>query len=219
MPRLTLKFKDNTLGTYTPKEDKPITIGRRKGNHIVIDNLAVSGKHARIGFNADGWILQDRDSKNGTFVNGKHVKNHILKDGDIITIGKHTIVFEENPSNKPEEIDPENGTDASSGSSMEPGEIAMLTFLSGGTGSIRLGNTPTTIGKQENADIVVKGFSAFLAGDTAATISLSNKQYFISKVSGIMGIKVNDQPVRSTTVLSNMDIIKIGPVVLKFTTQ
>ena len=48
MPTITLKFKDNAIGCYPIEKGTSLTIGRRKENDIVIDNLAVSGHHARI---------------------------------------------------------------------------------------------------------------------------------------------------------------------------
>lgn len=75
--------------------DKEVTsIGRKSDNDIVIDNLAVSGKHARILFMGGEAFLEDLDSTNGTFVNSEKTKKHLLKNGDLITIGQHQLKFE-----------------------------------------------------------------------------------------------------------------------------
>ena len=47
MPILTLKFKDTAIGDYQLQKGLSLTIGRRKNNDVVIDNLAVSGHHAQ----------------------------------------------------------------------------------------------------------------------------------------------------------------------------
>ena len=68
-------------------------LGRRPDNDIQVDNLAVSGKHAAIITILNDSFLEDLDSTNGTFVNGKLVKKHALKNSDIITIGKHELKY------------------------------------------------------------------------------------------------------------------------------
>ena len=93
MPTLTLKFKDNTLGEYSIEKGQSLTIGRKDSNDIPIENLAVSGHHAKIDSVGDGYLLTDLQSKNGSFVNKQLVASHWLKNGDTIVIGKHTLVF------------------------------------------------------------------------------------------------------------------------------
>ena len=70
-----------------------LTVGRKPDNDIQIDNLAVSGKHALIITILDDSFLEDLGSTNGTYVNGKLVKKHVLKDGDVIAIGKHELKY------------------------------------------------------------------------------------------------------------------------------
>ncbi len=91
--KLTLMFNDETLGEY-PLDRESLVIGRRPESDIQIDNLAVSGRHARVLSIMDDAFLEDLDSTNGTFVNGKRVKKHPLADGDVITIGKHSLRYE-----------------------------------------------------------------------------------------------------------------------------
>jgi pSer/pThr/pTyr-binding forkhead associated (FHA) protein len=79
-------------GEYELNRER-ITIGRKPENDIPIDNLAVSGKHALIITILDDSFLEDLGSTNGTYVNGKLIKKHALKDGDVITIGKHELKY------------------------------------------------------------------------------------------------------------------------------
>ncbi len=72
-----------------------MTIGRLPGNSIVIDNPAVSSKHARVLREGDGYVIEDAQSTNGTFVNELRVTRQTLSYGDIVLIGKHHLVFEE----------------------------------------------------------------------------------------------------------------------------
>ena len=93
MPNLTLTFKDITLGDYPLQRGHSLTIGRRKNNDVIIENLAVSSHHAKIDSVADGFVLVDLQSKNGSFVNEQLIHSHWLKNGDVISIGKHSVIF------------------------------------------------------------------------------------------------------------------------------
>jgi hypothetical protein len=69
-------------------------IGRVAENHVAIDKPEVSRNHARIAKGDTGWILTDLGSGNGTYANGKRVKEHKLKSGDKIRIGTTHFVFQ-----------------------------------------------------------------------------------------------------------------------------
>ncbi len=95
MPTLTLKFKKQVIDSRRlEKVGGPVTIGRSSFNDLVIDNLAVSGRHAKIESVDHGFLLTDLGSRNGTFLNRELVTSHWLRHGDVITIGKHSLVFE-----------------------------------------------------------------------------------------------------------------------------
>lgn len=94
MPVITLKFKDKKIKEYPIIIGQSLTIGRKKANDIVIDNLAVSGFHAQIDSVSSTFVLRDLDSTNGTFVNNKKKELHNLKNNDIILIGKHELLFD-----------------------------------------------------------------------------------------------------------------------------
>ncbi len=93
MPKLTIKLKNKTLGDYQLQKGISLTIGRRKKNNMIIEDLAVSGHHAKIDSVGDGFVLIDLQSKNGSFVNEQLTNSHWLKNGDIINIGEHSLVF------------------------------------------------------------------------------------------------------------------------------
>ncbi len=90
--KLVLSLNASVLGEYTLDKER-ITIGRKPDNDIQIDNLAVSGQHAAIITILNDSFLEDLDSTNGTFVNGKLIKKHALKNGDVISIGKHELKY------------------------------------------------------------------------------------------------------------------------------
>ena len=69
------------------------TLGRRPYNDIVIDNLAVSGEHAVLQMVGSDVFIEDLNSTNGTYINGKAVKKQLLAHNDTVEIGKYKIKF------------------------------------------------------------------------------------------------------------------------------
>lgn len=92
MAKLTLTFNDGVVSEHELDKEE-ITIGRKADNDIQIDNLAVSGHHARILTILNDSFLEDTGSTNGTYVNGTMVKKHALQNGDVIEIGKHKLTY------------------------------------------------------------------------------------------------------------------------------
>jgi len=238
MPTLTLQFKDTNLSNYKLEKGAPLIIGRRETSTIVIDNLAVSGTHAKVDMLDDGCLLTDLQSKNGTFVNGKMVTSHWLRPGDSITIGKHTLLFkldqgEQVPAEPPVDMDnktmvldtndykalvdkatatkPPSATGAAAPPKKEP--LGILSFLKGGEGEVSLVKKLVKIGKDDSNDIVVGGF---LMGGTAATISHRPNGYVLSFVEGMTKPKVNGATVKDSVILHEFDKIDIGSVQMEF---
>lgn len=115
MPKLILQYEGRVLKEFPVGQT--LTIGRLPGNSIVIDNPAVSSKHARISRDGDGYVIEDAESTNGTFVNELRVTKQTLSYGDLVLIGKHHLVFEESanedtlaPEEAPREIADLGGT-------------------------------------------------------------------------------------------------------------
>ena len=92
MAKLILKFEASVLKEI-PLQKASFSIGRSPGNDVVIDNLAVSGNHARLSLDQDHYVLEDMNSLNGTFLNNQRIRRSALKDGDEIMIGKHSLVY------------------------------------------------------------------------------------------------------------------------------
>jgi pSer/pThr/pTyr-binding forkhead associated (FHA) protein len=82
--------------------NEPLKIGRDRSNHIHLDNPAVSRFHAEVYRQGFPFFVEDKKSTNGVYVNGVLIKwKSGLKDGDQITIGKHTLVFKHDPGDDP----------------------------------------------------------------------------------------------------------------------
>jgi hypothetical protein len=69
------------------------TLGRRPYNDIVIDNLAVSGEHAVLQMVGNDVFIEDLNSTNGTYINGKAIKKQLLTHNDTVEIGKYKIKY------------------------------------------------------------------------------------------------------------------------------
>ncbi len=94
MAKLYLKFEqsDQVLKEVALSQ-ATTTIGRLPDNNVQIDNLAVSGHHARISWEQGQYIVEDLGSLNGTYVNNERVGKAALKHGDKVKIGKHLVEF------------------------------------------------------------------------------------------------------------------------------
>jgi hypothetical protein len=68
-------------------------LGRSSRNHLVLSDHQASGLHARLRFAQGAWFIQDQDSSNGTFVNGKRITAQRLNDRDQIRVGEITYIF------------------------------------------------------------------------------------------------------------------------------
>jgi pSer/pThr/pTyr-binding forkhead associated (FHA) protein len=243
MPILTLKFKDSAIGDYQLQKGLSLTVGRRQNNDVMIENLAVSGHHAKIDSVGDEFVLIDLQSKNGSFVNEQIISTHWLKDGDVINIGKHALAFnytddEQVPADGPNQIDQTMVMDTSQYRSMmqkstpkdskplikletprplfkndDKIQACGLTFLAGGGGRIKLSKKITKIGKHPESDIVIKGM---WVAKTAATISKRPDGFYLSYVGGISKPKINDKLMKHSILLNDLDVINIGPTKLQF---
>src|SRR6059058_3478427 len=95
MAKLYLRFEGKELKEVTVAQSAVITIGRLPDNLLQIDNLAVSGHHAKIYWDGEQYPLEDNGSLNGTYVNNQRVTKHKLKNGDNVLIGKHSVEFKD----------------------------------------------------------------------------------------------------------------------------
>jgi hypothetical protein len=78
---------------YTLHQDTT-TIGRVTGNDICIPDLTVSRQHAVLRFENGGWVLEDKNSANGTFINGTRIHSpQPLREGDQIRFGDEMVMF------------------------------------------------------------------------------------------------------------------------------
>ena len=92
MGKLVVSLDGVVIKEVQVTKDKT-TLGRRPYNDIVIDNLAVSGEHAVLQLLGGNVFIEDLNSTNGTYINGKAVKKQLLQHNDTVEIGKYKIKF------------------------------------------------------------------------------------------------------------------------------
>lgn len=241
MPKLTLKF-DNAILGEVPVGAKEVSIGRSPDNVMVIDNPAVSHYHARV-FNEEGrMMLEDFGSMNGTFVNGQRVKIVMLKPGDAVTVGKHTILVSDardldgyapagNGASKPAApkinetvmLDTKERREflqkvAAVGESVQvaPARVKIATLV------VRRGKTDrreytltdklTVVGKSAMATVKLKGW---FAPKAAAQINRrEDNSYYIGAADKTP--TVNGNPIAHPTKLSSGDVVSVAGIEMEF---
>jgi pSer/pThr/pTyr-binding forkhead associated (FHA) protein len=104
MARLILSLDGQVLAEYNMNKER-YTVGRLPDNDIRIDNPAVSGHHSLIINILNDSFLEDLNSTNGTYVNGKLIKKHALQHGDVITAGHHQLRFVEDDDAQQDEFE------------------------------------------------------------------------------------------------------------------
>jgi pSer/pThr/pTyr-binding forkhead associated (FHA) protein len=104
MARLILSLDGQVMAEYNMNKER-YTIGRLPDNDIRIDNPAVSGHHSLIINILNDSFLEDLNSTNGTYVNGKLIKKHALQHGDVITVGHHQLRFVEDDDAQQDEFE------------------------------------------------------------------------------------------------------------------
>jgi pSer/pThr/pTyr-binding forkhead associated (FHA) protein len=232
MARLILSLDSQVMAEYNMNKER-YTIGRLPDNDIRIDNGAVSGHHSLIINILNDSFLEDLNSTNGTYVNGKLIKKHALQHGDVITVGHHQLRFAEDdeaqdefektlvilPSQRPvEKIRQVREANASAVDASVSGvhramtngqqlRKAKLQVLSGAFAGreLELSKALTTLGR---------------AGVQVAAITRRQDGYFIVHVDGgpsgetplLNGTRIGMQAAR----LSNNDIIQLAGVKMGF---
>ena len=228
MAKIQIKFKDAVIKEMKLTQDI-LTIGRKEENDLVIDNQAISGSHARIIKEDDNFIIEDLNSLNGTFVDGKKVSKYILNNGDIVLIGNHTLEF---ISEKPGDEQAKKsgvlrGRSMDETVVMSPTEqkkilvsTEKLEVLGGflviegamEENEYLLKDRITTIGKDDGAQIHLKGF---FAPKVAALVNRRKEGYFINP-SGGKDLKVNGKRVEQRCDLKDGDMVEIGNLKMQF---
>lgn len=216
MSKLVLTLDGALLGEY-PLEKKYVTLGRRATNDIQIDNLAISGDHARFITVGDETLLEDLESTNGSLINGKKVQKQSLRHGDVVGIGKYKLTYVNESNNLAAPSADFENTILIVASEQEEAEAPLHTaavtdmprparvqVLNGpATGKeMELAKTLTTLGK---------------AGSQVAVITRRPQGYFITHVEGERTPDVNGSAIgMQAHELHDHDVIELAGVKMEF---
>ncbi len=103
MARLILSLDGQVLAEYNMSKER-YTVGRLPDNDIRIDNPTVSGHHSLVINILNDSFLEDLNSTNGTYVNGRLIKKHALQNGDVVTVGRHQLRFVDGSADEEDEF-------------------------------------------------------------------------------------------------------------------
>ena len=196
------------------------TLGRRPYNDMVIDNLAVSGEHAVLQMVGNDVFIEDLNSTNGTYINGKAIKKQLLAHNDTVEIGKYKIKYlTDEPADyeKTQVIRPGGTAPAGGFSPTQPpphsgfgglsaagGGTALIKVLSGAASGreVTLTKVVTTVGKP---------------GVQVASITRRPSGYVFAHVEGSSRPVVNGSVLASDSVpLHNGDVIELAGTQMQF---
>lgn len=234
MPKLMLKFSGMVLKDI-PMDKPQVTIGRKMDNDVVIDNLAVSGHHARVVEENGTYFVEDTGSTNGTFLNEEKIQKQRLQPGDQIRVGKHVLIFEDETATAqtqpaPASVPDEDKTEllpslsdtrkskiasAAAEDALPGGKIGVLLVVAGQTdkNEYKLPARVSVIGSQDAAVVKLTGW---FAPKVAALISRNETAYVISLSEESKKILVNGAPVQGRGDLKDGDLIEVVGVKMYF---
>jgi pSer/pThr/pTyr-binding forkhead associated (FHA) protein len=195
------------------------TLGRRPYNDMVIDNLAVSGEHAVLQMVGSDVFIEDLNSTNGTYINGKAVKKQLLAHNDTVEIGKYKIKYLTEDSADYEKTmimrpgsaaqapafspthPPSSGFGGLGTASGNPASIKVLNGASSGR-EVTLTKVVTTVGKP---------------GVQVASITRRPTGYVFAHVEGSARPVVNGMPLAGESVpLRHGDVIELAGTQMQF---
>ena len=206
MPKMIVSIDGVVIKEVQLTKDRT-TLGRRPYNDIVIDNLAVSGEHAVMQMSGVDVFLEDLNSTNGTYVNGKAIKKQQLQNGDAVEIGKYKIKFVHEGASETYE----KTTVINAGSVVEAGDSqvaplgnAAIKVMSGTAAGreVPLVKVVTTIGKP---------------GVAVAAITRRPHGYVVALVEGTQKPTINGSPIGTDAVnLHHGDLLELAGTQMQF---
>ncbi len=234
MAKLVLTLNGIVQGEYELDRER-LTIGRKPDNDIPIDNLSVSGKHALVITILDDSFVEDLGSTNGTYINGKLIKKHALKNSDVISIGKHELKYvNENADESDDDEDFEKTMIIKPGSASAAMAAAQAAEKAGAVSSASpsssTGLRQMPLGKLTvlNGPIAGKELELSKAlvtlgkpGSQVAVISRRPQGYFLTHIESDGGGKrypvVNGEPIGPKAYsLKDADLIELAGIKLEF---
>ena len=233
MPKLVVSLDGVVIKEVQITKDKT-TLGRRPYNDIVIDNLAVSGEHAVMQMVGQDVFIEDLNSTNGTYINGKAVKKQLLSHNDTVEVGKYKIKFmvddatdyEKTMIMKPGQMTGAPAAAAGYAPSRASGFGALASAQAPATGvgsAMPSSVGPATIrvmnGAAAGREVVLTKVVTTVGkpGVQVASITKRPTGYVLAHVEGASRPTVNNTPLAGETVgLKNGDVIELAGTQMQF---
>ena len=205
MPEIIVTLGDTVVNKYVFEKDI-VSIGRSRDNDVVIENLAVSRNHARIRRENGRFYISDLNSANGTFVNGNQISRAELFHNDVVSIGKHKMIFKNEVLSDEALISDAFGAERTMIVNKVP--LAMLRVIRGKQKDqeFKVDKAETSIGRGKGCTICLHDW---FVGKEHALIQRRGDTFLLRDVGSWRGTKVNDQSV-TESVLKDGDEIQIG---------
>lgn len=221
-PKLLLKYQGAVLKECVISKDE-LTIGRKPDNDLTLDDASVSGHHARIVKIQAVYFVEDLRSTNGILVNGHKVDRKQLRDADVVTIGKHRLVFLEEGKAGAPALPPADESDKTmvirSGEFGTPAKarrkVGVLRVVDGRTEhkEYRLTKQLSMVGSQADAFVKLTGY---FAPKNAAIIGRRGTNYYVTIPERAKAVRVNDLAVDGEAELKDGDLIEVAGVKMHF---
>ncbi|MCM2267643.1 MAG: FHA domain-containing protein [Elusimicrobiales bacterium] len=213
MPKLMIKFEAAFMKEV--KLDKPaFTLGRKPDNDIALDNAAVSGHHCKFYESGGTWFVEDMNSTNGTFVNGKKTLKAGLKPGDTVTIVKYSLLFAD--ENTAMASAPKEAPLPAQKPKTAQGALEVLENPGDDRKDFDLTALSTYIGKSAQAAIPYKAGGLFGGGpELAAVITMRPEGYYLNPIKEGYA-KYNGNPLTEKVMLKDDDTLEVGSTRFRF---
>jgi pSer/pThr/pTyr-binding forkhead associated (FHA) protein len=200
------------------------TLGRRPYNDIVIDNLAVSGEHAVLQMVGQDVYIEDQNSTNGTYINGRAVKKQLLQHNDTVEIGKYKIKYlvedsadyEKTMVLKPGQVPAASGVRAMS---TQPAGMPQSNFGGLGSGNVPQASIKVLSGAAAGREVALTKVVTTVGkpGVQVASITKRPGGYVFAHVEGSSRPTVNGSAVQSDPVhLKDGDVIELAGTQMQF---
>jgi two-component system, cell cycle response regulator len=88
---LLVRLQGGQVGQVIPLQGRTCRVGRARDSDLLLPDAGVSRYHARFTWQSQGYMLEDLQSANGTYVNGERIAEHVLSDGDILQFGPAAV--------------------------------------------------------------------------------------------------------------------------------
>lgn len=219
MPELIVKLENITLQTCR-FDGELLCIGRSRENDIVLENLSVSRQHGQIRLHEGRFILTDMTSANGILVNGVRVTKTEIIDGDVITIGKHKLIFRGDVVDSPTVIDDPAATRPPYKRSLNQVDARSEAWLTVESGRLKdrefkITRFETSLGKAPSNDVVLTD-DWLLGKKQAIILRKGNDDFEIQDLGGLRRVKLNGTAISERAELKDGDVVELGGTKLLF---